>query len=71
MAEVPHTQRRRQPRWRLIAIFHRGWNEIIAALLRHDPLPLGKGTPEPWPKPPPQTIVDATQKPPGRKNLQL
>jgi hypothetical protein len=71
MDAVPHTQRRGQSRWRLIAIFHQGWNEIIAALLRHDPLPLGKGKPEPWPQLLPLAIANAAKKPPGRKNLQL
>jgi len=71
MAAVPHTQRRRQPRWRLIAIFHQGWNEIIAALLCHDPLPFGKGKPEPWPQRLPLAIANAAKKPPGQKNLQL
>jgi hypothetical protein len=71
MDEVPGTQRRRPPRWRLIAIFHQGWNEIHAALLRHDPLPFGEGKPEPWPQLLPQAIANAAKKPPGRKNLQL
>src|SRR5712691_11230938 len=55
MDEVPHTQRSRRPRWRLIAIFHRGWTQILAALLHHSRLPLGEGWPEPWPQmiPPP------------------
>jgi hypothetical protein len=71
MDAVPHTQCGRQPRWRLIAIFHQGWNKIIAALLRHDPLPFGKGKPEPWPQTVPIAIANDAQKPPGRKNLQL
>ena len=50
MDAVPHTHGRGRPRWRLIAIFHRGWTEIMAALLNHSPLPLGKGWPEPWPQ---------------------
>jgi hypothetical protein len=63
MEEVPHTQRGRRPRWRLISIFHRGWTQIMAALLDHEPLPLGEGWPEPWPQMlPPETAP---------KNLQL
>lgn len=55
MADAPQTQRSRQPRWRLIAVFHRGWTQILAALLEHHRLPLGEGWPEPWPEmlPPP------------------
>jgi Transposase DDE domain len=71
MDAVPHTQRRRQPRWRLIAVFHQGWNAIIAALLRHDPLPLGEGKPERWPTQLPPALANAAKKPPGQKNLQL
>jgi len=71
MDGVPYTQRRQQPRWRLIAIFHHGWNQIIAALLRHDPLPFGTGKPEAWP----QTFPTAIARPPtscqDEKNLQL
>jgi integrase len=55
MADVPYTQRSQRPRWRLIAIFHRGWTQILAALLHHVSLPFGEGWPEPWPQmiPPP------------------
>ena len=59
MDKVPHTQRRRQPRWRLIAIFHRGWNQILAALLDHDPIPLGEAWPEPWPQMMPPPTADS------------
>jgi hypothetical protein len=69
--EVPHTQRSPRPRWRLIAIFHQGWNQITAALLCHDPLPFGAGKPEPWPLTVPSAITNRANKPPGRKNLQL
>lgn len=63
MDTVPHTHGRRCRRWRLIAIFHRGWTQIIAALINHSPLPLGEGWPEPWPQMlPPETVP---------KNLQL
>jgi hypothetical protein len=68
MRAAPHTQRQRQPRWRLIALFHQGWTRIIAALLRHDPLPFAEGRPESWP----QTVPAATaNKPPRTINLQL
>lgn len=49
MPAAPQTQRSRRPQWRLIAIFHRGWVEIMAALLGRARLPLGEGRPEPWP----------------------
>jgi hypothetical protein len=71
MDEVPQTQRSRRPRWRLIAIFHQGWNQILAALLGHDPLPLGEGKPEPWPQLVPPDVTNLANQPPGQKNLQL
>jgi hypothetical protein len=64
MREVPNTQRRRPPRWRLVGIFHQGWTQIIAALLRHDPLPMGTGKPEPWPQLPPPHAAAAANQPP-------
>jgi hypothetical protein len=71
MDEVPQTQRRRRPRWRLVALFHHGWTQIIAALVRQEPLPIGTGKPEPWPHlPPPNTVVTADPQP-KPKNLQL
>ena len=36
-------------RWRLVSVFRRGWNLIMAALLRQEPLPQGCFIPEPWP----------------------
>jgi hypothetical protein len=71
LGAVPQTQRSRRRRWRLIAVFHQGWTQIIAALLHHEPLPGGGGKPEPWPQmlPPAMTVV--AKKPPGQKNLQL
>jgi hypothetical protein len=71
MDKVPHTQRRQRPQWRLIAIFRRGWNQIIAALLHQKSIPLGQITPEPWPTT--TELIDAktAARPPGRKNLQL
>lgn len=71
LGAVPQTQRRRRPRWRLIAVFHRGWTQIIAALLHHETLPCGKGKPEPWPRILPPDMTGMAKKPPGRKNLQL
>ena len=71
MADVPHTHSQRPPRSRLISVFHRGWNLILAALLRHDPLPFATGQPEPWPQLLPQAVTDQANKPPGPKNLQL
>jgi Transposase DDE domain len=50
LADVPYTQRRRRPRWRLVAVFRQGWNQIIAALLQGTQLPLRTGRPEPWPQ---------------------
>lgn len=46
---VPGAARRQGGRWRLIGIFRRGWNLIIAAWLKHSPLPQGHGLPELWP----------------------
>src|SRR5512143_1497458 len=34
---------------RLISVFRRGWNLILAALLNQTPLPHGRLVPEPWP----------------------
>jgi hypothetical protein len=44
---------RRATRLRLVACFRRGWQLILAALLAHAPLPLGRFWPEPWPAPAP------------------
>jgi hypothetical protein len=57
MRGVPQTQRSRKPQWRLIGIFRQGWNAILAALLRHEPLPFGQGKPEPWPQMLPQPLA--------------
>jgi hypothetical protein len=46
---VPGAARRQGKGWRLIGVFRRGWNLIMAALLTHQPLPMGQGAPEPWP----------------------
>lgn len=47
MGRMPGTQGSRRGRWRLIAVFHRGWTHILAALGHQKPLPLGKAWPEP------------------------
>ena len=40
---------RRAPRLRLVSVFQRGWSTILVALLRYEPLPIGRLIPEPWP----------------------
>ena len=42
-------RQRRATRLRLVSVFQRGWSTILGALLRHEPLPLGRLIPEPWP----------------------
>jgi len=71
LEDVPHTQRRTAPRWRLIAIFRSGWNQILAALLLQAPLPFGQGKPEPWPDMIPTVTSSTGKEQPKRKNLQL
>jgi hypothetical protein len=44
---LPH--RRRATCLRLKSVFRRGWCRVMAALLRHDPLPAGRLIPEIWP----------------------
>jgi hypothetical protein len=39
----------RARRWRLVSVFRRGWNLIMAALLRQEPWPQGRFIPESWP----------------------
>jgi hypothetical protein len=68
MEAVPKTQRRR---WRLVGIFLRGWTQINAALMCHDPLPLGKGKPELWPQLPRNKVKFTPDPPSLTKNLQL
>jgi Transposase DDE domain len=46
---VPGAARRQGKGWRLMGVFRRGWNLIMAALLTHQPLPMAHGIPEPWP----------------------
>jgi hypothetical protein len=53
-------RQRRATRLRLVGVFRRGWSLILAALLRHDPLPLGRFYPEPWPALPPSLDASAT-----------
>lgn len=68
--QVPQTHGRQRPRWRLVAIFRRGCNQIIAALMHHQQIPLGKGIPEPWPEMfPPEKLVATLL--PKTKSLQL
>lgn len=45
----PQRRQRRATRLRLVSVFQRGWSTILVALLRHEPLPLGRLIPEPWP----------------------
>jgi hypothetical protein len=71
MDEVPQTQHSRRRRWRLIAIFHRGWTQILAALLHHTRLPVGEGWPEPWPEMIPPPVADTANDPSKTRNLQL
>ncbi len=50
--DVPHTKPRRQrkaARLRLVSVFRRGWVTILVSFIRHEPLPLGRFIPEPWP----------------------
>lgn len=46
---VPGAARRQGKGWRLMGVFRRGWNLIMAALLTHQALPMGHGCPETWP----------------------
>ena len=55
LAPVP-ARRRHASRLRLHGVFRRGWMLILLALLRHDPLPLGRFIPEPWPALPPLAL---------------
>ena len=49
----PPPRSRRVTHVRLVSVFRRGWNLILAALLNHTPLPHGRLVPEPWPTRPP------------------
>jgi hypothetical protein len=37
-------------RKRRVSVFRRGWINVIVALICHEPLPLGRFIPEPWPE---------------------
>ena len=40
---------RRATRLRLVSVFRQGWVTLLVALLRQEPLPVGRFVPEPWP----------------------
>jgi len=42
-------RQRKAAKLRLVSIFRRGWITILVSLIRHEPLPLGRFIPEPWP----------------------
>ena len=44
---------RRATRLRLVSVFRQGWVRLLVALLRQDPLPVGRFVPAPWPEVPP------------------
>jgi len=50
----PPPRSRRAPHLRLVSVFRRGWNLILAALLNPMPVPHGRLVPEPWPTRPPR-----------------
>ena len=50
----PPPRSRRATHLRLVSVFRRGWNLILAALLNQTPLPHGRLIPEPWPTRPPR-----------------
>jgi hypothetical protein len=50
----PPPRSRRATHLRLVSVFRRGWNLILAALLNQRPLPRGRLVPEPWPTRPPR-----------------
>lgn len=51
-APPPGSARQEKGRWRLVGVFLRGHSLILAALLLWQPLPWGRGRPEPWPEVP-------------------
>ncbi len=42
-------RQRKAAKLRLVSVFRRGWITILVSLIRHEPLPLGRFIPEPWP----------------------
>lgn len=49
----PPPRSHRATHLRLVSVFRRGWNLILAALLNQTPLPQGRLVPGPWPTRPP------------------
>jgi hypothetical protein len=56
----PPPRARRATHRRLVSVFRRGWNLILAALLNQAPLPHGRLVPEPWPTQSAQAPPSAT-----------
>ena len=56
----PNTKRRmrKATKLRLVSVFRRGWITILVSFIRHDPLPLGRFIPEPWPMFPFESLQD-------------
>ncbi len=53
-------------RLRLVSVFRQGWGRLLTALLRQEPLPVGRFVPEPWPL----SFGEARTVPPPPKPLQ-
>ena len=65
IAQLPPTgptqrRQRRATRLRLVGVFRQGLTLLVVAMLEHQPLPLGRFLPEPWPTAPPLTPVPTT-----------
>jgi hypothetical protein len=71
MPPVPGAARRQGSGWRLMGIFRLGWNRIMAALLNHEPLPMGHGCPEAWPNWPEEDAERTAQERVNEKTLHL
>jgi hypothetical protein len=71
LPQLPGSARRGSSRWRVTGIFRQGWCRILAALLRHDPLPMGHGCPEPWPTMPAVEPAEPMPEQVNEKTLQL
>ena len=54
VALLPPPRSHQAAHLRLVSVFRRGWNLILAALLNHTPLPHGRLVPELWPTRPPR-----------------